>query len=436
MLKQENSNNLNLVFMGPQGVGKSSVIGKILYDNVEQERKELEGIRERLGEAFDEDQRFAYLIDDEEEEKEKKMTINSNFKLIGDPLNGIVFIDSPGSPQHTRNMIGEISRCEVAVMVIPGDSQGFKDVIASNDIQRFFYLAMTVCINEFVVVVNFREGSVEDEKNKETYTYIKNFMMDWMQKNCIKTEERLFVPINAMKGENIDQLYQMFLQLKKERESGEYVFDEPLAEKTAKPLRLPVARVLRKDNGSKYIEGTIEYGRLAVGMFVRFSPNKLVGKVSQITRFGKEVQEASAEMYVSFIVQSVLPVTIKRGMLVSQDDQDPVTMYKSIAVKLLILDSNDGIRIGDELELHFNTSRVLCKLTLPNPQQKKLFNKLEFFNKNIIKTGESGVFTIQPLTNIAMERHRDFYSCGKFTVFKGDVNVACGIVKELKEPYE
>ena len=433
---------MHVVFLGPSGSGKSTLTGHLLYLSGTNTNDDLDLIKGEMGDSYDESMKFAYLMDEEQEEREMKKTINTNYKLMGAMMYNLVLIDTPGDPAYAQNMIGEISKGDVAVLVIPADLEEFNKGFENKQYQDYILLSLAMSIEQFVVVINYKviKGDQEDEN---AYNKIKAKLTEWMQLNGINLLMTPFVPVNAFEGDNLKEESSKFgfygggpleIELLSQRLPDRY---------EEKPLRLPISKVIEVDGDNIVLEGSIETGELKKGQELYFLPDHQTGTVTDIKFFGEPMEIGDSGNYITFTVKgkelegSALEGKkineVKRGDVASPFD----SLYRAkIAYKfetrVVISNCDEGIKEGEEYEMHFNTTYANCTI---DRIHYKIKGDSPDYDLSPIKTNESAVLTIKPQENkVIVDLFKDYPSCGKFAIRGKNGHVAgFGVVRKISE---
>src|SRR5881398_2328616 len=147
--------HLNLVFIGHVDHGKSTTVGRILYDTGNIDPHELENLKklaEQMGKATFE---FAFVMDQVKEERERGLTIDVAHKRFDTNKYYFTIIDAPGHRDFIKNMITGTSQADVAVLVIAAGTGEFEAGIAKNGQTReHALLAYTLGVKQMIVLVN------------------------------------------------------------------------------------------------------------------------------------------------------------------------------------------------------------------------------------------------------------------------------------------
>src|SRR6058998_1375603 len=184
--------HLNLVFIGHVDHGKSTTVGRILYDTGNIDPHELENLKklaEQMGKATFE---FAFVMDQVKEERERGLTIDVAHKRFDTEKYYFTIIDAPGHRDFVKNMITGASQADAAILTcsaIEGPQAQTKEHI---------FLAKTLGIDQLVVAVNKMDAvNYAEDKFKETVEAVSKLT----KLIGFKAEKVQFVPVAAFPGE-------------------------------------------------------------------------------------------------------------------------------------------------------------------------------------------------------------------------------------------
>lgn len=341
----------NFVFIGHVDHGKSTVIGRLLYDTNSVPESRLEAIR-RYCETHSRPLEYAFILDALKDERSQGITIESArvFLKTGNDICSI--IDAPGHIEFLRNMITGASRADLAFVVI--DSV---DGIQENTL-RHTYLLSILGITKYVVLINKMDLVSYSEW---VFYHIRDQYLELMKGH--HTVPLYFIPVSGMMGTNIAS---------KARETpwyeGPTVLDVITKEKQEyadndSPFRMYVQDVYkftRFGDNRRIIAGTTISGTLNIGDEVIFFPS---GKKSYIKSFeyfnGPVPERISAGQAVGFTIRE--QIYTGRGELVFRSDEAPPRVSRRIKVTLFWL-SNDPMEKGNDYLILIGTSKVYGRI--------------------------------------------------------------------------
>jgi elongation factor 1-alpha len=224
----------NIVFIGHVDHGKSTMVGRLMYDAgmlPETEYAKLKAEAESRGKGSF---AFAYLMDNLKEERERGVTIDVNYKKLVTQHRDITVIDAPGHRDFIKNMIKGTSQADVAVLVVAAPEG------VQPQTKEHAFIATVMGIKKIIVGVNKMDAVNYDEKKfKEVSEAGKKLLMG----TGFKEDAILTMPLSAWMGDNI---------VKKSENmpwyTGKTLLEtldaiEPPTLPTDKPLRLPIEDV-------------------------------------------------------------------------------------------------------------------------------------------------------------------------------------------------
>ncbi|MBI5149119.1 50S ribosome-binding GTPase, partial [Candidatus Pacearchaeota archaeon] len=184
---------INLVMLGHLDHGKSTLIGRILYDTqtlLPDKIKEVESIWKTLGKNNE----FAFFLDAFQEEVEEGMTIDTIQVTLKTKKQEYSLIDCPGHKEFTKNMLSGASQASTAILVISAR----KEEGIQEQTKRHIFLAKMLGIEQLFVVVNKMDAINYDEKR---FNEIKQQAEEFLR--GIGYAKIFFIPISAKNGENV-----------------------------------------------------------------------------------------------------------------------------------------------------------------------------------------------------------------------------------------
>ena len=417
--------HMNLVFIGHVDHGKSTTVGRILYDTGNIDPHELENLKkmaEQMGKATFE---FAFVMDQVKEERERGLTIDVAHKRFDTDKYYFTIIDAPGHRDFVKNMITGTSQADAAVLVV-GAAEG-----AQTQTKEHIYLARTLGVEQLIVAIN-KMDATKPAYAEARFNEIKNDVTTLLKSVGYKVDKVPFIPISAYKGDNIT---------KASTNMGWYKGPVLVAalddlqvppKPTNLPLRLPVQDVYSITGAGTVPVGRVETGLLKAGMKVHFMPADKVGEVKSIEMHHEQIPQAEPGDNVGFNVRGVDKKDLRRGDVAGPVDHPP-TVAKSFTAQIVVLNHPSVITVGYTPVFHAHTAQVACTIEeiLAVLDPKTGTPKAE--KPDFIKTGDAARVKIRPTKPMVIEAFKEFPQMGRFAIRDMGQTVAAGQVIDVEK---
>lgn len=283
--------------------GKSTLIGRLLYDSKSIFEDQLEAVQRASRERGDEYVDLALFTDGLRAEREQKITIDVAYRYFATPKRKFIIADTPGHIQYTRNMVTGASTAELAIILI--DAR--KGVLTQS--KRHGFLSTLLQIPHLVVAVNKMDLVDFDQK---VYAQIVNDYKDFAAK--LSVQDIVFIPMSALQGDNVV-----------EKSSRMPWYDGPSllhhlenvnvgASRNLVDFRFPVQYVVRPNQNFRGFAGQVASGRITPGEEVVILPSGLKSRVKTITTFEGDLPETIAGD--SVILTLTDEIDISRGDMI------------------------------------------------------------------------------------------------------------------------
>lgn len=417
--------HLNLVFIGHVDHGKSTTVGRVLYDTGHVDPHELEKFKkeaEQKGKATFE---FAWVMDRVKEERERGLTIDVAHKRFDTDKYYFTIIDAPGHRDFVKNMITGTSQADAAVLVV-GAAEGVQ-----AQTKEHIFLARTLGVNQIIVAIN-KMDAIQPPYSEARYSELKNKVSDLLKSVGYKADNILFIPLSAYKGENITKASSQMSWYK-----GPTIIQAldtlQLPEKPVdKPLRLPVQDVYSITGIGTVPVGRVETGVLKPNMKIHFQPADKAGEVKSIEMHHESIPEAVPGDNVGFNVRGVDKKDIRRGDVAGPADNPP-TVAKTFTAQIMVLNHPSVITAGYTPVFHCHTAQVACTFEeiVKSLDPKTGATKQE--KPDFIKTGDAAVVKIRPTKPMVIEKAKDFPQLGRFAIRDMGVTVAAGMCIDIEK---
>lgn len=417
--------HLNVIFIGHVDHGKSTTVGRLMYDSgmvTEQDLRKLKDKAKELGKAGFE---FAFVMDSLKEEQERGVTIDLSYKKLITPKREISIIDAPGHKDFIKNMITGTSQADV----------GFLVVDVSNGVQEqtkeHIWLSKTLGIGQLAVLVN-KMDTVKYAESK--FNEVKEQVSKVMKMAGFKMESTPFIPISAYEGDNV---------VKKSANMSWYagptvseqldLFKEP-EKPTQLPLRLPIQDVYNITGIGVVPVGKVETGTMKIGDKVIFVPGRegkgISGEVKTIEMHHEQIQVAEPGDNIGFNVRGIAKKDIARGDVVGHVDNPP-TVATEFTAQIVVLNHPTVVTIGYTPVFHAHTAQVACQITAIKKKMDPATGQVIAENPDILKNGDAAIVQIKPTRPLVIEKQSDIPHMARFAIRDAGSTVAAGICIDL-----
>jgi len=410
--------HLNLVFIGHVDHGKSTLVGRLLYDSgalSEQDYRKLEAEAKEKGKATF---AFAYAMDNLKEERERGVTIDVAYKKFEGKKNDFTIIDAPGHKDFVKNMITGTSQADAAVLVVAA-----KEGVQPQTKEHAF-LSQVMGLKQVIVAINkMDEVKYEEAKFKEVQGEMKKLLTGV----GFKEESVRYIPVSAWVGDNVVKKSEKLSWYKGETLIN--ALDEFQASElpTDKALRLPIQDVYNIKGVGTVPVGRVETGIVKPNDKIIVQPSGVVGEVKSIEMHHEQLTEAKPGDNIGFNVRGIGKGDIARGDVIGHE-KDPPTVAKEFTAQIVVLSHPTAIPVGYTPVFHLHTAQLSCSIT---EIQKKLDPKTgqeKEKNPKFLKTGDAAIVKIVPTKPVVIEEYKKFPQLGRFAIRDMGQTVAAGIV--------
>lgn len=409
--------HMNLVFIGHVDHGKSTTIGRLLWETENLPQEEMRKLEEEAEERGKETFGFAFAMDTIEEERERGVTIDLAHQEFDSDNYYFTIIDAPGHRDFIKNMITGASQADAGVLVVAAD-----DGIQPQT-KEHAYLAKTLGIDQLVVAVNKMDLV---DYGEEGYNDIKDEVSQMIQGVGYDTSEIHFVPISSFEGEGVAEASD---------EMGWYdgptlvdaldEFEEP-ERAVDLPTRIPIQDVYNISGIGAVSVGRVETGELNSGDDVTFKPAGVGGEVKTIEMHHEEVESAEPGDNIGWNTRGVGTDDIKKGDVAGPADNPP-TVAEKFEAQVIVLNHPNVISEGYTPVFHVNTAQVSCTFTdLKKTMNPKTGETVEE-DPDYIKQGQAAIVEITPQQPLVIEENDDIPQMSRFAIRDMGQTVGAGM---------
>jgi sulfate adenylyltransferase large subunit len=392
--------SLNIVVVGHVDHGKSTLIGRLLYDTNSLSQGAIEKVKKisaEKGKAFE----YAYLLDAFEEEQKQGITIDTTRLQFKTEKRDYVIIDAPGHVEFLKNMISGAASAEGAILMVDAE-EGIKE-----QSKRHGYILSLLGIKKVYVAVNKMDLV---DYSKERYEEIERDFNEFL--NPLGIQPIKYIPISAYHGENITEKSEKLSWYDGESiiESMDSLEKEPHIED--KQLRFPIQDVYKFDN-RRIIAGRIESGTLKAGDEITIHPSGKKTKVKTLEFWQEKDKKDSVKAGESVGITVEDEFFYNRGEFITHRDSTLNTANR-FRGNVFWLGKNDLVP-NKKYKLKLSTAEVEC-------QVEKIIKALdastlqEVDDAQAIKKNDVGEVIIKTKAEVGFDLFNEMESTGRFVI--------------------
>ena len=405
---------LRFITCGSVDDGKSTLIGRLLYDSkviFEDQLAALEADSRRVGTQGQEID-FALLVDGLAAEREQGITIDVAYRFFSTDKRKFIVADTPGHEQYTRNMVTGASTADLAVILI--DAR--KGVLTQT--RRHSYLAHLIGIRNLVLAVNKMDLVGYDQAR---YDAIVADYAVFAQSLGITAFTPM--PISGFKGDNITERSENTpwyngATLMQHLET----VDVGVSTEQSRPLRMAVQWVNRPNLDFRGFSGQISSGSVKPGDPIRVLPGGKTSTISRITTLDGDLDEAVAGQSVTLSFAD--EIDCSRGAVIAAADAPPEVSDQFEAT--IVWMDDDPLIVGRSYWLKLGTQ--LVSATVHQPKYQINVNTMEHLAAKTLDLNAIGVAELATDRPIVFEPYADNHTLGGFILIDKITNatVAAG----------
>ncbi|WP_420467833.1 sulfate adenylyltransferase subunit CysN [Panacagrimonas sp.] len=416
LVRHQHKSLLRFITCGSVDDGKSTLIGRLLYDSkmiFEDQLAALEADSKKVGTQGQEID-FALLVDGLAAEREQGITIDVAYRFFSTEKRKFIVADTPGHEQYTRNMVTGASTADLAIILI--DAR--KGVLTQT--RRHSYLAHLIGIRNLVLAVNKMDLIGYDRaKYEQIVEDYRSFA------KSIGITDFTPMPISGFKGDNItanspNMPWYTGAPLMAHLETVE--LDTTLDQ--AKPFRLPVQWVNRPNLDFRGFSGLIASGSIKPGDAIRVLPSGKTSTVSRIATFDGDLEQAVAGQSITLCLAD--EIDCSRGDVITQAEQP--TQVADQFESTLVWMSDEALVPGRPYWLKIGTQTVTARVQPPEYQIN--VNTLEHLAAKTLELNAIGVAKLTTERAIPFEPYADNHTLGGFILIDkfSNATVAAGML--------
>ena len=424
-LKQhENKDLLRFLTCGNVDDGKSTLIGRLLYDSKLIYEDQLQAVTrdsKKVGTTGDAPD-LALLVDGLQAEREQGITIDVAYRYFSTEKRKFIIADTPGHEQYTRNMATGASTCDLAIILIDARYG------VQTQTRRHTYIASLLGIKNIIVAINKMDlVEFSEARFNEIQTEYAGFVA---QLGDRKPNNIIFTPISALNGDNVVNKSPNTPWYTGETLMGTLESVEINRSSVTNDFRFPVQYVNRPNLDFRGFCGTVALGDVSVGDKIVALPSGKSSTIKEIVTYDGNLERAVAGQAVTLTLND--EIDISRGTVLVRADQAAPEISRSVNATVVWM-ADQPLVIGKLYNLKVGTQTVPAKVTAINYRTN--VNTLEKVQVDSLELNAIANVTVEFDAPVVFDRYQDSRYTGSFIFIDrlNNVTIGAGMVEESVE---
>ena len=408
----ENKSLLRFITCGSVDDGKSTLIGRLLYESkmiFEDQLTALEQDSKKVG-TQGENIDFALLVDGLAAEREQGITIDIAYRFFATEHRKFIVADTPGHEQYTRNMATGASTADLAVLLIDA-RQG-----VLTQTKRHAFIASQLGVRHIVLAVN--KMDLVDYSEKVFNEIVDDFKTFADQLDIPNLHA---IPVSALAGDNVVDGSRYMPWYEGPSLLGYLEGVDVETEETSLPFRMPVQWVNRPDLDFRGYAGRIAGGIVRPGDDVRVLPSGKQSKIARIVTMDSDLDEGVSGQSVTLTLTD--EIDISRGDMIATSETPP-EISDQFDTTIIWL-SEEPMLPGRSYRM--KTSSRLVSATVNAPKHKTDVNTLQKLPAKTLQLNEIGNCTLAVDRPIAFDSYNENRQTGSFILIDRMTNNTVGM---------
>ncbi|KAG5438500.1 hypothetical protein PCANB_002604 [Pneumocystis canis] len=380
---EKKKDNINIVIIGHVDAGKSTLIGRLLYDLKIVDIKTLEKLKHQTNKSGKSSFHFAWLLDQTLEERNRGITMDLSINYFETSLRKYTILDAPGHKDFVPNMIAGAAHADAAILVVDSSYGSFESgFMAHGQTREHVILVRSLGIQKMIVAINKLETI---NWAQERYEEIKAQLLQFFIYKGFQKSNILFIPCSGLTGENLTEITPLSSELK--LWYSDFTLLNALENLSIEhrqrdaPFRLSIIDMYKSSNSSISIYGRVETGAIHVGKEVIIMPSKEIGTVKSIYVHDNPQNVAFSG---DGILVNLSNVDLSPGDIMC-DLENPVQVILKFRARIVTFDLSKPLIMGSPLVIHrgrlnvdANIKKLIAIIDKSTGQIKKKNPKFSF----------------------------------------------------------
>jgi len=410
LAQHERKELLRLLTCGSVDDGKSTLIGRLLYDTKMVYQDQLDAIsKDKKSGATDAELDLSRITDGLQAEREQGITIDVAYRYFSTAKRKFIIADTPGHEQYTRNMATGASNCELAIILIDARH----GVLTQT--RRHTFIASLLGIRHLIVAVNKMDLM---DYSEDVFNSIRDDYLAFA--DDLDTGDLTFIPMSALKGDNVVHPSEHMPWYQGETLMWMLENVKISADRNFGDFRFPVQYVNRPNLDFRGYCGTVASGIIRKGDHITALPSGKTSTVKSIVTYDEELEMAFTPMAITLTLED--EIDISRGDMIVHSDNLPAS--KTDFTATIVWMNEKALLPGKQYDFKHTTKNTSGVINLI--QHKVDVNTLEASPTPTLELNEIGVCEVSLGEAIQFDDYKKNPGTGSFIIIDRLTNVTVG----------
>lgn len=402
--KQHSDKPLRVVIVGHVDHGKSTLIGRLLYDTNSLPDGKLEEIEEICARRGTDALEWSFVLDSFQAERDQAITIDTTQIWFSSAMRDYVIIDAPGHREFLKNMVSGAAAADAAILVVDA-REGVQE-----QTRRHAYLLSLLGLKQISVVINKMDMVDHAQDQFET---VKAEVQSYLA--SINLQASHIIPISARNGDMIANQSGAMPWYKGKTLIGTLDSFDMQSPPIDRPLRFPVQDVYR-DGDDRIIVGRVETGTIKAGDTVLFSPLNEKAKVTSIEVWPEDKSKVKASAGEVIGIKIDQRLFVERGHIGSHAKKPPM-LSNVFRVNLFWLNESP-LKVGNSYKIRYGTHEATVTVQSVN----KVINTQDLNHADgskIVERNDVAEITLRARDLLPIDPYTDNEITGRVVLYDG-----------------
>jgi len=401
---------LRFITCGSVDDGKSTLIGRLLYDAQVIYEDQLKSLSEdsKNSTIGDAEIDFSLLLDGLSAEREQGITIDVAYRYFSTSGRKFIVADTPGHEQYTRNMVTAASTADLAILLV--DAR--KGILVQT--RRHAYLLSVMGIKHIVLVINKIDLA---DYSTEVFEAIDRDFRDFAAPLGFTTLKS--IPTSALNGDNVTET-SANMEWYKGPALLPYLEEVEITQAGFNSLRFPVQRVNRAGSDFRGFSGTVRGGSVSVGDDIMVTSSLKKSRVAEIVTMDGNLTQAATGDAVTLVLED--DIDISRGDMLASPGDLPHSSDQFQARLIWLHD--EALLIGRSYQLKIGTQ--VCNVQITDIRHVINVNTLEHLAARVVDINEIASCNFSTSKPIFFDAYNDNRATGSFILIDRLTNATVG----------